>query len=110
MNKVFRVLVTISIGKTVIVIWNYVSEFQHRDLLPLYTEEHHPLQVLQALLYHLDWIGLDWSIRSCIIEREYTISFYYHGWFYQHFGVDQKKKKKGMGQNFCKGSMGDVGP
>ena len=58
-NKVTGALVTISIGRTVIIIWNYISKFQHRDLLPLYTEERHPAQVLVSIIVPcgLDWIG-----------------------------------------------------
>ena len=52
-NKVTGALVTISVGRTVIVIWNYLSKIHHRDLQPLYTEEHHPAWVL-VVLYWID--------------------------------------------------------
>ena len=49
-NKVTETLVAISIGTRIIVIWKYLSKFQHRDLLPLFTEEHHPAQVPLSII------------------------------------------------------------
>ena len=38
-NKATRALFIMSIGRTVISIWNYLSNIQHRDLQPRHTEE-----------------------------------------------------------------------
>ena len=58
-NNFTGALVTISIGRTVIVISNHLSKIQHRDSLPPYTAEHHHAQVLVRMIISsgLYWIG-----------------------------------------------------
>ena len=58
-NNFTGALVTISIGRTVIVISNHLSKIQHRGLLPPYTAEHHHAQVLGRMIISsgLYWIG-----------------------------------------------------
>ena len=40
-NKATKALFIMGIGRAVISIWNYLSNIQHRDLQPRYTEKRH---------------------------------------------------------------------
>ena len=84
-NKVTGALVTMSIGRVLIVNWNYVSKFQQKDLLSRYTEEHHPAQVLLSIIVSSGLYWNDKSQATLMNVRTLVISFY-HIWMQQIFG------------------------
>ena len=78
-NKHINKLVTINIGRTIIVIWNHLLKIQHKDSLPLYTEEHQPVQVLVRIIIS--------SGLNCIGQPEATLLNVSTGVKVSHSGV-----------------------
>ena len=76
-NKVTGALVTISIGRAVIVLWNYVWKFQYRALTPLYTEEYHPAQVLISITVSSGFYWIGQSEAALLHVGTLFISFYH---------------------------------
>ena len=78
-NKHINKLVTINIGRTIIIIWNHLLKIQHKDSLPLYTEEHQPVQVLVRIIIS--------SGLNCIGQPEATLLNVSTGVKVSHSGV-----------------------
>ena len=75
-NKVTGALVTVRIGKKVIVIWNYLSKIQHRDLLPIHSEEQYPVQVLVSIITSSELHSIGQSESTLLNVSTLFISFY----------------------------------
>ena len=83
-DKVTGALVTINIRRTVIIIWNYVLKFQHRDFLSLYTEEHHPALVLVSIIVSSGLYCIGQSEGELLNVSTQFISFYQNQLQTQH--------------------------
>ena len=83
-DKVTGTLVTINIRRTVIIIWNYVLKFQHRDFLSLYTEEHHPALVLVSIIVSSGLYCIGQSEGELLNISTQFISFYQNQLQTQH--------------------------